>query len=253
MRLHYREYGCGPPVIILHGLFGSLNNWHSHASRLGEFFHVFALDQRNHGASPHAAEMNYAAMADDLREFLADHHLAPVSLVGHSMGGKTAMQFALDYPGDVRKLVVVDIRPQGDTPHHDRIIASLQHVDFGAVCSREDVHRMLREGVPDEAERQFLATNLKRMENGTYAWKMNLAAIADHYAELIGSLTGRGSYCGPTLFIAGEKSAYIAEGDREGILERFPHARFQVIPGAGHWVHADSPEAFREAVTNFLL
>ena len=253
MRLHYREYGAGPAVIILHGLFGSLNNWHSHASRWGEFFHVFALDQRNHGGSPHASEMNYGAMAGDVREFVADHYLSPVSLVGHSMGGKTAMQFALDYHGDVRKLVVIDIRPQGDVPLHDHIIAALQNVDFGAVRSREDVLRMLSQGVPDEAERQFLATNLRRLENGTYAWKMNLAAIADHYAELIGPLTGNGQFKGPTLFIAGETSSYIAADDRPGILEQFPRAQFQIIPGAGHWVHADSPELFRQAVMEFLL
>ncbi len=252
MELHYRSYGSGPPLIILHGLFGSLNNWHSHAMLLGEQFRVFTIDQRNHGASPHSPVMSYEAMANDILEFINRHHIAPVHLLGHSMGGKTAMQFALSHPQEMRKLVVVDIRPQGDPPHHHRILDALRSIDFESVRSREDVDRALLPGIPDLAERQFLATNLKRQDDGSYGWKIHLSAITGNYEELIGPLTVNGQFSGPTLFVSGGRSSYLTEVDRPGILRLFPHAEFIEITRAGHWVHADVPDVFRKVILEFL-
>ena len=252
LELHYHTYGAGSPLVILHGLFGSLNNWHSHAAFLGKHFQVFTVDQRNHGASPHAASMNYTVMADDLREFIGRHHLAPVHLLGHSMGGKTVMQFALSYPQEVRKLIVVDIRPQGDPPRHDAILDALWSVDLTAVRSREDVDAALAPAIVDPTVRQFLATNLKRQEDGIYTWKMDLDSITRNYGALIGPLTSGGRFTGPALFVSGGRSDFLTEADHPAILELFPNAEFVGIPTAGHWVHADAPDEFRRVVLEFL-
>jgi len=250
--LHYRTYGSGLPLVILHGLFGSLNNWHSHATAFGEHFHVFSVDQRNHGSSPHAASMNYEVMADDLVQFIGTHHIAPVHLLGQSMGGKTAMQLALRHPRDVRKLIVVDIRPQGDPPRHERILDALWSVDFDNIRSREDADAALAPVIPDPAERQFLATNLKQQGDGSYTWKMNLEAITRNYDALIGPLNAGGRFPGPALFVSGGRSDFLTEADHPAILELFPNAEFVRIPSAGHWVHADAPDEFRRVVLEFL-
>lgn len=252
MDLNFRTYGAGPPLVILHGLFGSLNNWHSQATLLGEQFRVFTVDQRNHGGSPHAPAMSYAAMAEDLEEFIRHQRIAPVYLLGHSMGGRTAMQFALGRPGDVQKLVVVDIRPQGDAPRHIHNLDALQSVNLSGVRSREDVDTALTPLISDIAVRRLLATNVKRAEDGTYRWKINLHAITAGYAGIMGPVTASGQYRGPTLFVTGGRSPYVEESDRAGILAMFPDARFVRIERAGHWVHADAPEEFRRVVAEFL-
>jgi esterase len=252
MRLHYRDYGAGPPLVILHGLFGSLNNWHSHATFLGERYHVLVVDLRNHGGSPHSPIMTYAAMAEDILEFIKEHNTGPVNLLGHSMGGRAAMQCALSFPDEVRRLVVVDIRPQGDPPRHSHIIEGMQRVDFSTVRSREDVDAALLPWIPDQAERQLLEMNLQRTGEGTFRWKINLEAIAAQYAEIIGPVTAKGQFDGPTLFLNGGKSAYVGVDDRPAIAAMFPGVRFVEIPQAGHWVHADAPAEFRRIVMEFL-
>ncbi len=252
MELHYRSYGSGPPLIILHGLFGSLNNWHSHATLLGEQFQVFTVDLRNHGASPHSPVMSYEAMANDILGFITRHHLAPVHLLGHSMGGKTAMQFALTHAHEVRKLIVVDIRPQGDPPQHRRILDALWRIKVESLRSREDVDRALIPGIPDLAERQFIETNVQRQDDGSFRWKMNLSAISDNYDELTGPLNVEGQFSGPALFVSGGRSSYIKTDDRPGILHLFPFAKFVEISRAGHWVHADAPDDFRKVIVKFL-
>jgi esterase len=252
MDLHYRTYGAGAPVVILHGLFGSLNNWHSHAIALASSFHVYTVDQRNHGASPHASTMSYTAMAGDLQEFIENHRISPTMLIGHSMGGKTAMQFTLTFPERVQKLVVVDIRPQGDSPVHNNILGGLLGLDLSRVHSRDDADAMLAGTITDRAERQLLVTNLKRDSNGAYCWRINLEAIHANYPELIGPVGSVGRYQGRTLFVTGEQSSHLELTDRPGILDLFPKAEFIEIPGAGHWVQADAPEEFRRVVKEFL-
>jgi esterase len=252
MELHFRTYGQGPPLVILHGLFGSLNNWHSHATFLGQDFRVFAVDQRNHGGSPHAPVMSYAAMAEDLLEFIQRHQIAPAMLIGHSMGGRTAMQFAVTHPQHVKKLLVVDMHPQADPPSHTHILDAMHSVDFTHVRSREDVDGILASSVPDIAERQLLLTNLKRASDGTFRWKIHLDSIRTGYGELIGAVTAKGRYTGPTLFLTGGRSSLVKTTDRPGILAMFPRAEFIEIPQAGHWVQVDAPEDFRRIVREFL-
>jgi esterase len=252
MEMHFRSYGSGPSLVILHGLFGSLNNWHSHAIALASNFRVYTVDQRNHGSSPHASAMSYPAMAGDLKEFIEAHHLGPTLLLGHSMGGRTAMQLALTSPGLVRKLAVVDIRPQADPPVHEHILAAVRNLDLPLVRSRDDADAMLTADVPDSAERQLLLTNLKRDSNGAYRWRTNVEAIGANYSALIGAVPAVGRYSGRTLFVTGEKSSHIVDADKPGILELFPGAGFVEIPGAGHWVQADAPEEFRRVVREFF-
>jgi esterase len=252
MELHFRAYGDGDPVVILHGLFGSLNNWHSHAEAFAESFRVFTVDQRNHGASPHSPQMTYIAMVEDLREFIEARRIAPVMVVGHSMGGRTAMQHAIMYPDTVKKLVVVDMHPQADPPAHTHILDAMHAVDFSSVHARGDVDALLAASVPNVAERQLLLTNLKREPDGTYRWKVNLEGLRANYGALLGPVTPNGCYEGPVLFLTGGKSTLVKATDRPGILALFPHADFREIAEAGHWVQVDAPVEFRRIVSEFL-
>lgn len=252
MQLHFQSYGKGQPLIILHGLFGSLENWHSISQKLAENFLVFAVDQRNHGRSPHALEMSYQLMAQDLEEFLAAQQLGAVYLLGHSMGGKAAMRFALNYPDQVEKLIVADIAPRAYPPHHSEILAALRSLDPPSFTSRKEMETHLANSIPDLATRHFLLKNVKRDSTGTFYWQMNLAAINRNYARLNEALSGQPPFEKPTLFIRGERSDYIRDEDLASIRKLFPRAELHEIPGAGHWVHADAPEAFLRKVREFL-
>jgi esterase len=252
MQLHFQSYGKGQPLIILHGLFGSLENWHSISQKLAEDFLVFAVDQRNHGRSPHALEMSYQLMAQDLEEFLATQQLGAVYLLGHSMGGKAAMRFTLNYPDQVEKLIVADIAPRAYPPHHSEILAALRSLDPPSFTSRKEMETRLANSIPDLATRQFLLKNVKRDSTGTFYWQMNLAAIDRNYARLNEALSGQPPFEKPTLFIRGERSDYIRDEDLASIRKLFPRAELHEIPGAGHWVHADAPETFLRKVREFL-
>ncbi|MFB6097799.1 MAG: alpha/beta fold hydrolase [Salinibacter sp.] len=253
MELFYNQYGeSGPPLIILHGLLGAHGNWHTLSrTAFREVARVFAVDQRNHGRSPHADRMDYPTLAVDLRDFIDRHHLAPATLLGHSMGGKTAMQTALSAPDRVARLIVVDMTPKAYPPKHTEMLEVLARIDPEDYDSRDEVDEALAEDVPSWRIRQFLLKNLD-YDGETYTWKMNLDAIRAHYDDITAALPADATYEGPTLFIRGAESEYIAGEDVEGIRERFPHAELKTIEGAGHWVHADAPEAFAEVVVNFL-
>lgn len=252
MRLYHRSFGTGSPLIILHGLFGSLNNWQTLAKRLAGHFTVFALDLRNHGHSPHSGEFTYAAMAGDVREFVLEHGLSPACVIGHSMGGKTAMELALLFPDVVDRLVIVDIAPREYPPIHDKLMEAMDSADLGRYATREEIDRALAESIPETAVRQFLLTNLRREETGKYGWKMNLDAIKANSSELGRAVTADLPFKKPVLFISGERSPYIVLDDRPGILRLFPLATFRTIEGAGHWVHADAPDEFLRVVLGFL-
>lgn len=252
MRLHSERYGAGPPLLILHGLFGSLENWRSLSKAFGQAFTVFALDQRNHGRSPQSAEFTYPAMAEDLREFLADHALPAASLLGHSMGGKTAMQFATTYPELVDKLVVVDIAPRAYPPEHHHILAALSALDLKTLRSRQDADTRLAGAIPDVALRQFLLKNLVRDAAGTFRWRINLDGLRGGYAEILKAVLPHRPFEKPTLFVRGGNSAYIRTEDTALITSLFPHAHIVTIPHAGHWVHADAPQEFVRIVQEFL-
>jgi esterase len=253
MKLHYRSYGSGPPLLVLHGLLGSLGNWHTFSKRIGEHFEVFALDLRNHGASPHDRDCSYGAMAGDVEEFLADRGVAAAHFLGHSMGGKAAMEFALRHPAKVRKLIVVDIAPKAYAPHDEAILEAMGEIDLSRYQSREQVGRALQARIPERRVREFLLTNLRRKGGGGYRWRVNLEALRAHSEEFYHEQRSLHPFPGPTLFVAGGRSALLVESDRPALLHLFPQARLITIPGAGHWVHADAPRAFLEAVLDFLF
>jgi esterase len=252
MQLNYQRYGHGSPLIILHGLFGSLNNWNTLSKRFGEYYQVFAVDQRNHGASPHSDRSSYPLMAEDLRAFMQQQQLASASLLGHSMGGKTAMQFALSYPEQVAKLVVVDIAPKAYPPHHDTILDALCGLDLSQHSSRAELDQALADKIDSRPIRQFLLTNVTRDEAGRFVWKMNLDGIKQTYDQIVGAVEQHGRFDKPALFVRGETSDYIQNTDRPVIEALFPQARIVTIPGAGHWVHAEAPADFFAAALDFL-
>jgi esterase len=252
MRLHYEVCGEGPALVILHGLFGSLENWRSMARRLGAHFRVFAIDQRNHGKSPHVADMNYELMAGDVLSIMREAGLARAHVLGHSMGGKTAMQLALMHPDAVERLVIADIAPKSYPPHHDKIIQTLLSIDFSMIKSRKDLDSALAQSIPDTAVRQFLVKDAKPID-GSFRWQMNIQAIADNYAQLLAFPSSTGPFEGPTLFVCGEQSDYITGQDLPLIRTLFPKCILETIPSAGHWLHAEAPEAFFRIVRDFLL
>jgi pimeloyl-ACP methyl ester carboxylesterase len=252
VHLHFRAYGQGEALIILHGLFGSSENWHSICTTLGQDLHDFALDQRNHGRSPHSQQMNYALMARDVYEFIRTQQISRTHLLGHSMGGKTAMQFALEFPEQLAKLIVVDISPRAYAPSHEQIFAALTSLSITQYETRKQIEDALASSLPDLALRRFLLKNLARDAGGRFYWRMGLSEIYKNYDQLCGAIDTEQSFAGPALFIRGETSPYLGPEDYDTITRLFPRAEFRTIPGAGHWVHAKQPTAFVEIVQEFL-
>lgn len=254
MQLHFEQSGKGRPLIILHGLFGSLENWRALSKILARSFQVFALDQRNHGHSPHSAEFTYQTMADDLHEFIEEQELPSVHMLGHSMGGKTAMLFALTYPNLVDKLIIVDIAPKAYPRGHDEIFDALFSLDPTTMKTRQEADAALTKKIPDLALRQFLLKNLERTESGAFQWRIALNEIHQSYAEMLKALAWESQpFSQPTLFIRGARSDYIKDSDRPTITALFPYARIATIANVGHWVHAEAPQEFARTVLNFLI
>ncbi|EEF61909.1 alpha/beta hydrolase fold protein [Pedosphaera parvula Ellin514] len=253
MRLNLQSYGTGFPLIILHGLFGSLDNWQTISRKLAEHFQIFAIDQRNHGGSPHSDDFNYQVMAEDLFEVMESNGLTKAHLLGHSMGGKTAMQFALSYPGKVEKLIVADIAPKAYPPWHIPIFEALLSLELTQYRSRKQIDDALAVSIPETALRQFLLKNLATNPDGTYRWKIDLQSIYRNYSRLNAPVSGVGTFTGPVLFIKGEQSDYILDSDANLIRHCFPKAQFRTIPNAAHWLHAEKPIEFIKIVEEFLL
>ena len=243
----------GTPLIILHGLFGSLDNWATVARSLGESFPVITIDLRNHGRSPHHDEFNYDVMADDLFGFMGQQGLSKMNLLGHSMGGKTAMNFAMKYPDAIERLVVVDIAPKKYPPVHETIFEALMSVDPANYSERHEIDTALSKSITDVPIRKWLLKNIGRTEHGKLFWKMNLPAIHRNYYLLSEAVSPGANYNGQVLFIKGGKSDHIAVEDESAIFGFFPRASIETIPGAGHWVHADAPDKLVALVKNFLL
>jgi esterase len=251
MELNYKSIGDGQPLIILHGLFGSLDNWMSIAKTLSENFEVFIVDARNHGNSPHSEEFNYEVMADDLYEFIIQHQIVDPIVLGHSMGGKTAMQFAMNYPTKLSKLIVADIAPKTYPVHHTSILEGMFSLDFSIIKTRKEADEKLSESITDLSTRQFLLKNLYWVTKETLAWKFNLPVI-NNTIEIIGhELSNVEPFDKPTLFIRGSKSNYILESDYDSIKYIFPDSQI-VSMNSGHWVHAEDPKTFLELLTKFL-
>jgi esterase len=252
MGLHHESCGFGPPLIILHGLFGSGENWRSTARWLAGRYRVFTLDLRNHGRSPHHESMDYPLMAADLREFMEEHSLASASLVGHSMGGKVAMWFSLAWPERVEKLAVVDIAPKPYEARHDDILRALVALEPGRFHERGEIDLALRPAIPDQTMRLFLLKNLIRTRQGNFAWRINLEGIVRNCGAINDWPASNTSCNRETLFVKGELSDYLRDDDREVIRCRFPRSRLVAIPHAGHWPHVEAAAMFREVLLGFL-
>lgn len=252
MKLNYKEFGQGAPIIILHGLFGTLDNWQTVAKQLAEEYSVYILDQRNHGRSPHMDSQDYKLMAEDLQHFMEANWIHKASIIGHSMGGKTAMQFAQDFPDMVEKLIVVDIAPKAYKGGHQQIFEALFALDLSTIESRKEADQFLETRIPDFGVRQFLLKNLTRSKEGGYQWKMNLPVIFESYQNILASITLEAAADMPTLFIKGGQSNYIQEEDLALVQSYFPNAVLKTVKKAGHWVHAEAPLELIEIVKGFL-
>jgi esterase len=260
MKLYAETYSAGSPsspgaqhLIVLHGLFGCCENWRSLAKQWADTYTVHCVDLRNHGKSPHHADMQYPTLATDIEAYISEHGLGAVFILGHSLGGKVAMQFALDFSHRVIKLIVADIAPINYPPLHAVVLAGLSALNLATIETRTDADRALAQYIESSETRQFLLKNLRREPAGGYAWKMNLTAIADNYPHLAAFPENEGkTYTGPALFIKGGHSDYLAPEQRENIEKYFPHARLSVVPAAGHWLHADNPAIFSTLVKRFL-
>ena len=253
MQLYYRTEGNPdkPALVILHGLFGSSDNWLTMSKFLAEEYYVVLPDACNHGQSPHSNEFNYSQMAQDVVDLLDSLNLDAVYLVGHSMGGKTAMHLAATFPERVKKLVVVDISPRYYQPHHQTILAGLHNLPLATIKTRRDADKELSNHITELGVRQFLLKNLDRTPEG-YKWRMNLPVITDNIENVGEALEADMRYDGPTLFIDGETSSYIKADDIDLIRKHFPQAKVETIANAGHWVQAEQPEAFKDALEDFL-
>jgi esterase len=266
MKLFYRKMGSGQPLIILHGLYGSSDNWLSIGRSLADDFEVYLVDQRNHGKSPHDDIHNYKVLRDDLLELMDDAGLDKAILAGHSMGGKTVMCFARHFPDRVSSLVVIDIAPKSykevsrnATPGHYDIIRAMIDMDPSKAKSRREAEAMLAEAVPQERIRKFIMKNLGRGEDKKYYWTINTSVLLRELDTIMGDKDDSCFEPGspvkgfPVLFIRGEKSPYILDEDKAQITKIFPAASFKMIPGAGHWLHAEQPEYFLKVLKDFAI
>ncbi len=266
MKLFFRHLGSGEPLIIVHGLYGSSDNWHSIGRELSADYSVYLVDQRNHGNSPHHSDHNYNLLSDDLRDFMAEQHLDSALIMGHSMGGRVVMNFGLRYPAMVQKMIVVDISPisneyrqnEPEIVVHDRIISALLQIDTELITSRDEADKLLQQSVAIPSIRAFLLKNLKRTPEGKFRWAFNLKTLSEKLPDIFTGIIRENETDPesipqfPLLFIKGALSRYIRKEDEVFIRKYFPWAAITVIPGAGHWVHAEQPDAFLRAVREFL-
>lgn len=250
MQLHYQTLGQGQPLILLHGLFGSGDNWGTVAKHFSQHYQVICVDLRNHGRSPHSASQSYANMADDLLELCDALDLERIHLVGHSLGGKVAMQFAAYNPDRVEKLIVVDMAMRAYADAHSHLIDAMMDIDFTKLQNRQEVDKILSASIPQTAVRQFLLMNLIKSDSGL-TWRINLPALKTNYPGLQQAVCENARYEKPCLFIHGEQSDYVQDADIDQIKTNFINAQFASLP-TGHWVHAEQPQAFIEVVGNFL-
>ncbi|CAH1001146.1 Esterase YbfF [Neolewinella maritima] len=254
MQLNHKTYGSsGPTLVILHGLFGNLDNWQTLARKWATDYTVILLDLRNHGRSPHAEEMTYPLMAQDVAEFLEARSIDRCHLLGHSMGGKVAMQAALSYPTLVDKLIVVDMTPRLYGRGHDDVFAALKALDPATLTDRREADALMAPHMADAGVRQFLLKNLTRRDDAGFRWRMNLEVLDRDYDQLVAPIGTLGqSYPGPALFVRGGKSGYVRDEDWPGVISLFPKAELATVAGAGHWVHAERPGELEGLVREFL-
>jgi esterase len=250
--LHYRSIGQGKPLVILHGLFGSSDNWFSFAKSISDQYRVINLDIRNHGLSAHTPDFNYELISKDIADTLQSLDIPSCYLMGHSMGGKAAVFFTLQNREVVEKLIVIDIALKAYPPHHQRYFDAMLSLNLLETTNRIEADEWLRQYVEDTTVRQFILKNLVRTDDGYFKWRFNLAALYQHYDEINIKVETNLPFTNPVLFIKGEKSDYILPDDISGIRNCFFDVKLETVPGAGHWVHADKPAELKEAVIRFL-
>ena len=251
MELNFRQYGSGQPLVILHGLFGSSDNWQTLGKQLAEDYEVFLVDQRNHGKSGHSEDFSYELMADDLYEFFRSNHIYDAILVGHSMGGKTSMLFAQNNPDLLEKLVVVDIGIKQYPMHHGPILAGLNAVNPRTLGGRSEAEEIISKHIEDVGVRQFLLKNLYWAEKGVLDWRFNLPVLEREMENILTKLP-LDDIKVPTLFLRGELSNYILEEDYDSIKQVFSNGEIETIKGVGHWIHAEAPQEFKQKLLDFI-
>lgn len=250
MKLNYKKLGKGSPIIILHGLFGMLDNWQSIANELAKEYEVWLVDQRNHGHSPHSDEHSYDAMADDLQELIEEHQIEKPVVVGHSMGGKTTMRFAQKYPDSAAGIIVVDMGMKKYPIHHDVIVDALKSVPVRELESRSEAEDYLKKHIDEAGIRLFLLKNLNRQNDGSYKWRFNLPVLEREMPQIVEALPKEKSEV-PTLFIYGENSGYVRPDDIPDLQSVFPNNQFESLD-AGHWLHAEKPKEVIQLIGDFV-
>ncbi|MBW7845988.1 MAG: alpha/beta fold hydrolase [Bacteroidia bacterium] len=255
MQLNFKEYGSGNNyLLILHGFLGSLDNWQTLATEWGNAgIHVFAIDQRNHGKSPHTNTHTIAQMVEDVKEFMTQNNIPQASILGHSMGGKVAMQFALSYASLTHKLIVADISPRAYRPGtNDDVFNAIENVDLTTAQTRKEIEQAMAVYLGDFGTRQFVMKGLDRQADGKYQWKFNITTLKKEYPNILAEVQTSTPFYGETLFINGGNSLYIQEKDIPLIQNLFPNYKLQTISNAGHWLHAEKPNEVFSAILNFI-
>jgi len=261
MKLHYKKLGKGEPVIILHGLYGSSDNWLSIGKELAKHYTVWLVDQRNHGRSPQSEDINYSLMINDLREFIDEHSIKNPVLAGHSMGGKTVMLYTLDQPSSVKKMIVIDIAPGSLAKkyfiaYHEMILNSMASLDLNNLKTYTEAEKELMYKLKDIRLVRFLLKSLKKNNNTRFRWAINISAILKGTLKLLASIEeykrNNSSSNIPALFIRGSLSGYISDNDIPDIKRIFTNSIIEAIPDAGHWLHAEQPETLIRILLTFL-
>lgn len=252
--LHSKIVGQGDQhLVIFHGLFGQLDNWNTLGRVFGEHFTTHLVDLRNHGRSFHSTDSSFDAMVQDIVVYMEAHNLSKIHLLGHSLGGRVAIEFAMKHSDKLDHLIIADMAPKAYPPHHNAILKALHSVDFSQVEKRSDVDDVLKQYIPEVGVRQFLLKNVYHLDEGGYGFRFNLDVLSENYTNLVGTNLTPGQFHGPTLLLGGEKSDYILPEDEMIIKQRFPQAKIEQIKNAGHWLHAENPTDFSKAILDFLL
>lgn len=252
MKLHYRELGTGKPLMILHGLFGFSDNWQTHAKKFSEYYRVILVDLRNHGRSDWSEEFSYEIMAEDVKELCDDLNLSELILMGHSMGGKVAINFAQRFEDVLEKLIIVDMGTKKYPSHHEHILKGIHAVKLDNVTARREAEKQMAPFIESNGIRQFLLKNLYWKDKGQLAWRMNFTVLERELPNILGAAADDEVLI-PTMFIRGELSDYIVDDDFESLEEQFPDSEIETIADSGHWVHAEAPSEFSDAVLSFCL
>jgi pimeloyl-ACP methyl ester carboxylesterase len=251
MNLNYTLVGEGPPLLILHGLFGSGDNWLSIAKKIAGRFSCILPDLPNHGDSPKLKDFDYPHIAEALQSFLREHFDTPMIVMGHSMGGKAAMALALENPDAVSKLIVVDMAPKTYPAGHEEILDAMRSVDLSEVSARRDADEQLARNIPNAAVRAFLLKNL-RGKDSKYSWRIDLDLLKRRYSDILDWPYDSGTYENPVLFIRGEQSNYIGDEDMHTAQSFFPAAELRTVPDTGHWLHAEKTDRFLDIFSRFI-